>query len=208
MRPALLAAVAVLLVAAAAGATVQDASSYPDGVRSVSNTRIEAGKDFQVTVALDGAADSVAVTVCRFKAEQAPTPDVCYMNLGAKRGADGAWAASTSAVQHPTWRNGWVIGYKVTVDSGEAEAHAPDRTTSTGDQDYYRVVVGSAQEDPQPAPTGSAVVEDAQAPAGEAQPPAAEGGAAAGPRQAGATPAAAALAALALALVALGRHRH
>lgn len=212
MRPAPAAAVAALaaalalLAAAPAQATVQDAASYPDGVASVSNTRILSGQDFQVSVALDGAADSVTVTVCRFRAEQAPSPDVCYMNLGAKAAADGAWTASTSAVQHPGWRDGWVIGYKVTVKQGGSESHAPDRTTSSGDPDYYRVVVGSAQPDPpSPTPTGSAVVEDA--PARDAQPTADTPAPANAdePREAAALPAMAALAAVALA--ALARRR-
>jgi len=158
--PAVLALLAVLAAAAAARATVQDASSYPAGVAEVSNTPVLAAQDFAVRVRLADGVDAgqVAVTVCHFKAIDAPGPDVCYMNLGAEPAGNGSYAARTSAVRHPDWRDGAVVGYKVTLQGGAGDAHAPDRTTASGEQDYYRVVVGSPQPDPQPQ--GSAVVED------------------------------------------------
>jgi hypothetical protein len=153
-RPWLLLA-AALAALPLAQAAAQDASTFPAGVQAVSNTPVRAGQDFTVTVAAD--AGPVAVTVCHFASADADGPDVCYMNLAAKPGPDG-YAAATSAVKHPAWRDGDILGYKVTVGSGDSARHAPDRQAASGDPDYYRVTVG---QDEGPAPQGSAVVEDA-----------------------------------------------
>jgi hypothetical protein len=151
MRAAILLAIVVLAVSfPSAAATRQDPQTYPAGVLEVANTPLEAGNDFQVQVKATGAPDSIVVTVCRFKSMRAEGPEVCFMNLEA-RPAGEAYAADTGAVEHPAWKDGWIVGYKVTVETGEAEAHAPS------DGDYYRTEVGSPQE---PAPEGTAVVED------------------------------------------------
>lgn len=147
---ALLAALA-LLPTGSAGA--QDPSTYPDGISQVSHTPIEDGADFSVFASVDGAVERVTVTVCRFTSVSADGPEVCYMNLAASAGAEG-WTASTAAGPHPAWRDGWVIGYKVTVQTSTGELHAPDRLAGNGEPDYYRHVVG------EPEVEGSAVVED------------------------------------------------
>jgi uncharacterized protein (TIGR03382 family) len=153
-----LVAVAALAALPGAAATRQDSASYPSGVVDVSNSPLEPGQDFLVQVGTDAAPDAVTVTVCRFSSVQADGPDVCFMNLAAAAAGDGMYQADTGSVQHPAWKAGWVLGYKVTLKAGGAESHAPDRTTASGDGDYYRIVVGSDQSEP--APTGSAVVED------------------------------------------------
>lgn len=134
----------------------QDAATYPAGVTDVSNTPILANRDFQVAVQTGSSGDAVTVTVCHFTSLHADAPDVCFMNLPADE-SDGAYRADTAAVKHPAWKDGWVLGYKVTLAAGGAERHAPDRTTASGEADYYRIVVGSQQA---AAPQGSAVVED------------------------------------------------
>ena len=149
----------VLLQAPAAAAGPQDPTTYPDGILEVAHTPVLDSQDFDVAVQLSddlgAAAERVTVTVCRFKTMEAAGPDICYMNLGAAQ-ADGAWGASTDAAQHPDWRDGWVLGYKVTVKTASGETHAPDRLAANGEPDYYRFVVGDSE---QPA-AGSAVVED------------------------------------------------
>lgn len=180
MRGLVVALVAVAALATLPGATAthQDAASYPAGVVDVSNSPLEPGQDFLVQVGTDPAPDAVTVTVCRFSSLQADGPDVCFMNLAAAATSDGTYEADTGSVQHPTWKAGWVLGYKVTLKTGDAETHAPDRTTSSGEGDYYRIVVGSDQSEP--APTGSAVVEDGSPQAASASPAPSAGHTAAG----------------------------
>jgi hypothetical protein len=150
-----------LLPVASAG--TQDPATFPEGISGVAHTAVEAAQDFEVAVQLaddlGSAAQRVTVTVCRFSAVDAGAPDVCYMNLGATEGTD-AWLASTAAVEHPEWRDGWILGYKVTVKTASGEVHAPDRLAPNGEPDYYRLVVGEPDE---PVPEGSAVVEDSPA---------------------------------------------
>ena len=143
---------AVLLALPAAAAANQPSSTLPAGVLDVSHSAIAPGQDFQVTVQVEeGAADRATVTVCRFEAVDAPAPELCYMNLGAAF-AGTAFLADTSAVDHPAWHAGWVVGYKVTLAGGPAGTlHAPNSTVG-GEPDYYRHVVGAAE--------GTAVVED------------------------------------------------
>lgn len=142
-----------LLLAPGAAAGLRDPTTYPDGIAEVSNTAIQAASDFEVAVRLNRPAEHVTVTVCRFSSLDAAGPDICYMNLAAAQ-AEGAWSASTAAVEHPAWRNGWVIGYKVAARTASGELHAPDRVAGNGEPDYYRLVVG------EPEVEGSVVVED------------------------------------------------
>jgi hypothetical protein len=167
-RAALAAALAVAAIAAmpAASAATQDPGSYPPGILDVSHSPVLDEQDFDVTVLLDDGletqAERVTVTVCKFSKVDSAAPDVCYMNLGAAR-LDEAWRASTGAVDHPDWHDGWVLGYKVTVKTAAGETHAPDRLAASGEPDYYRFVVGAPDE---PEPQGSAVVEDSAPEAG------------------------------------------
>jgi hypothetical protein len=165
--PFALLAVAFLLLVPGAAAGLRDPATYPDGIAEVSNTAIQAASDFEVAVRLDVSAEQVTVTVCRFSSLTAAGPDICYMNLAAAQ-ADGAWSASTAAVQHPEWRDGWILGYKVLARTASGELHAPDRLAGNGEPDYYRLVVGEAEVE------GSVVVEDG-APAPASQGRAADG---------------------------------
>lgn len=189
-----------LLPGAAAG--TQDPATFPEGILGIAHTPVLGGEEFEVAVQLaddlGAAAERVTVTVCRFSSLGAEGPDVCYMNLGASA-ADGAWRASTGAVDHPDWRDGWILGYKVTVKAASGETHAPDRLAANGEPDYYRLVVGEPDE---PAPQGSAVVEDTPV----ANPVAADGSADAAARDAPGSPLVA-LGALALALAGLAARR-
>jgi hypothetical protein len=195
----LLTVLAALAWLSPATAGPQDPATFPEGVLAVAHTHVVGGKEFEVAVeledALDAAAERLTVTVCRFSSVGADGPDVCYMNLGAAPG-DGAWHASTGAVDHPAWKDGWVLGYKVTVKTASGETHAPDRLAANGEPDYYRLVVGEPDE---PAVQGSAVVEDT--------PVAANGAAGASSHDAPAAAGTTTLLALALALVGLGARR-
>jgi hypothetical protein len=186
-----LAAAFALTLLPAVDATQQDPATYPPGIRDVTNTPIQPRQEFEVAVSTDETPDSVVVTVCRFTSMSAEGPDVCFMNLAAQGGDGTAYRADTSAVAHPEWKDGWILGYKVTVKQGDTEEHAPS------DGGYYRIKVGSPQE---PLPEGTAVVEDSP-PTDAAEAPAAPAGGAAG-RQAGSCGLACALALLAAVLLA------
>lgn len=143
--PVALLAALMTLLASPVAAGIQDAATYPDGVSRVEHSAVRGGADFTVTVA-DDAATKATLTVCRFKTLEQPTPDICYFNIDMPAAATG-FAASTSGGTRgaPPWKDGWAIGYKVTLAEGSAERHAPDRLTSEGDPDYYRLIVGQAE---------------------------------------------------------------
>ncbi|MEK6985795.1 MAG: hypothetical protein AABX89_05390 [Candidatus Thermoplasmatota archaeon] len=147
-----LAAVAALLLAPCVAAGIQDASTYPEGVSRVEHTAVRGGADFTVT-AVDGSANKATLTVCRFKTLEQPTPDICYFNIDMPATASGFVASTSGGTRGaPPWKDGWAIGYKVTLAGSGSERHAPDRLTSEGDPDYYRLIVGQAE--------GSVEIED------------------------------------------------
>lgn len=160
MRPVLLLIAVVSLPLAAA--STQDASTYPDGVTRVEHSDVEAAKDFSVTVEATGA-DHAEFAVCSFKTKESATPYVCYFNR-AMVATEGGFTASSSAFRwpdgHPPWKDGWSVGYKVTLAGAGGERHIPDRFVPDGDPDYYRLVVGeksgSVELEDEPTQDGSA----------------------------------------------------
>lgn len=144
----------VLLAAGAAQAATQDPATYPAGVVAVRHTPMAAGQDFTVEAVTRDPVEPVVVTVCRFARAQDAEPEVCFMNIAAAAHPDG-YRASTDAAQHPAWKNGWILGYKVTFGSG---ADAPAAPVQGG---YYRAVVGEEA-------AGAVVVSDIEEPAKDA----------------------------------------
>ena len=132
MRTALLIAAVLALPVVQA---VEDPGTYPAGVDLVDRAPVAPGGELEVTARTSEAFDRAVVTVCRFEALDAPEPSLCYMNIAAED-QDGRLFASTASHDHPSWKQGWVLGYKFSLYAGDDARHAP----MSGD--YYRLEVG------------------------------------------------------------------
>lgn len=140
---AVLAVLAFLALAPAVAAKgiLEDEATYPPGVTAVTRTHVAPGEDFTVHVSHDGSYTQAALAVCRFDRFADEVPEVCWSQVGAQA-VDGAFVADSSKGAHPKWSEGWVIGYKLTLEGAAGDASVP----ATGGE-YYKVVVAPLGEE-------------------------------------------------------------
>lgn len=145
MKAVLLVAVFFLMPLVVASAT-EPSNTYPAAVESVRHSNVAPGGELTVEVTLKAGKTAATATmyVCQFPSESAKDPDICYSPPIQGTGDGATFTLDSADTNHPDWKKGQSIGYKLKLKVDGQYQKAPS------DGDYYRITVGEKESDALP----------------------------------------------------------